>query len=362
LNEIFKLLKLSPTLILLFIVIYFILNPEKVQIWSSILCGLFSAISDRASRRSVKNDIEGRVNYYVKILNKNLPSVKPVGLNITWVSPDEKEEQFFDENKLVLRIRKHPNQNKNFVNASMMYVSKVILKKLKRYLSQTQKDSIDFFVEKSLLEKVKKNALDYFMSDLLMPALEANSKMSELFDKYNIIDKTGLFYPVFLQEMEYLGNKVFYSSKKIRPKIIKEVKEFISFLKNYSDREIGQEDTMQNFEKDYLHCAIMIVAKRQKIGADIKPYVRYIKNLVDRNMENIYIIGPAKKANIQYMKEIIDYAAEKFKYSMCFEGQYSSAILFHGSRTQVSTYLMLLRKIDVQKYYDEEYIKSIQNR
>jgi len=59
---------------------------------------------------------------------------------------------FFKENRLVIRLRNPEAQNQNFVNATMIYISNVILPRIKRYLSHSLKSSIDLFIGKGIFE------------------------------------------------------------------------------------------------------------------------------------------------------------------------------------------------------------------
>jgi len=356
--EILKLYSLPITIILAFIYTFFYMlwHPEKVQKWSVLLFYLTNWLTKKADRRIVKNDIEGRVNEFAKEMNREIPSLELVGISVQWVPKNETEEQFFSENRLVIRMHKHTNQNKNFVFASMIFVSKVMLKKVKRYLSPSQKDSIDLYVMRTLLEKKKKTALDFFFDEYFSPIVNSNDKIAELVEKYNIIDKTGLFYPIFIQEMRFLGEKVFYKSKKIKSFIINEVKKFIDFLNRYAEREIGEKKIPKIFTGIYLRCGIMIVAKKEKVGKDIEPFLAYIKKLNKQEIENIYILGPYKKENVKFVKEIANKAITRFNFSKYKGKRYSAEIKNrYGERVRVNTFLVLLRNFNTVKYYDKEY-------
>lgn len=335
---------------------YMLLHPEKVQKWSVLIFYFVNLLTKKEDRRIVKNDIEGRVNEFAKEMNREIPSLELVGISVQWVPKNETEEQFFSENRLVLRMHKYTNQSKNFVSASIIFVSKVMLRKVKRHLSSLQKDSIDLYVMRTLLEKKKKTALDFFFDEYLIPAVDSNEKIAELIEKYNIIDKTGLFYPIFIQEMRFLGEKLFYKSKKIKGFIINEVKKFIDFLNRYAEREIGEKKIPKTFTGIYLRCGIMIVAKKRKIGKDIEPYLAYIKKLNKQEIENIYILGPYKKDNIKFIKEIVDSATTKFEFSKYNKKRYSAEIKNRsGERIRVDTFFVMLRNFNTVKYYDKEY-------
>ena len=64
--------------------------------------------------------------------------------------------------------------------------------------------------------------------------------MRAYFEKLEKIDNKGLFYNVFVQEMVYLGNKIYFRRK---PEgINREIKQFIDFLEGFARREKGETD------------------------------------------------------------------------------------------------------------------------
>jgi len=136
-----------------------------------------------------------------------------------------KAAEFFKANRLIIRMRQHIDQDKNFVNATMTFISRAFLTKAKKYLSPTQRESLDLFVGRKLFEKEKPHIVDKFFEDYFSPRALTSDKIMELLEKYEIIDKVGLFFPVLVQELTFLGEKVFYRPK--NGSIICETRDFI---------------------------------------------------------------------------------------------------------------------------------------
>ena len=55
------------------------------------------------------------------------------------------------------------------------------------------------------------------------------------------MDESGLFYEILLQELAFLGNKVFLGPKHKNSKIIVEVTKAIDFLERVAVRTVGEE-------------------------------------------------------------------------------------------------------------------------
>jgi len=330
------------------------LFPEKVEKWSVMLWKVIYFLIKRGEKKIVAHDIQGRVNEFSKSLKKEIANFEPVGISIQWITEKENPSEFFKENRLIVRMREHTDQNKNFVYASMVFISKALLTKTKRYLSPSQRESVDLFVGRKLFEKEKPQIADRFFEDYFAPKALTKDKIMELLEKYEIIDKVGLFFPVLVQELTFLGEKVFYKPRS--EKIITEVTSFINFLQKYTEREIGEETIPKNFEGAYCRCGIVIIAKQLKREmGDLKPFVNYIQNLVENKLENIYLIGSASKENRNFIDQISEEIQRKFRLEKYASKEYKAKIKIRGERQNVNSYLLLHRSPETLRYYDKEY-------
>jgi len=344
--------------ILIFIIFYLAFYPEKAEKLSVLLYKILYAIFKLGEKQIVTHDIQGRVNEFSKTLSKEIANVEPVGIKLQWISDTQTPKQFFDRNKLVIRMRHHDSQDKNFINASMVFISSAFLRKSKKYMSKSQKQSIDLYVGKKLFEKEKPRIADQFFEDFFSMKTISNEKIMDLIEKYEIIDKVGLFFPILVQELTFFGEKIFYKLK--TSDIIKEISAFIDFLKKYAEREIGERRVKQNFIGLYCRCGIVIIGEKDKIGFS-EPYVSYIKKIINDKIENIYLIGPAKKENIDFIKDIIEEVQSKLDVYKYVDKKFKSKIKIKEERKEVNTYLAVLRSKKVERYIDEEYCKKYIN-
>jgi len=192
----------------------------------------------------------------------------------------------------------------NFVHGAYLYVSTSLLYRVKRYISRAQRDSIDLYVTTKLLEREKPNIVGYFLDKYLHPNLmKSKSKRAGYYNQMAYIDESGLFYPVLLEELDFLGGKVFGDRKD--DKIIIEVDDLVGFLENVSNRKVGDDETDLEFTREYCRFTIMIIGKPSKLENSIDPYVNFIRdNLHSKNIETIYVLG--KWENREIIKEICD--------------------------------------------------------
>lgn len=336
------------------ILLVLFLFPEKVEKWSVLLWKIIHFLIRKGEKKIVAHDIQGRVNEFTKSLKKEITNFEPVGVSIQWITEKEPPKEFFKKNRLIIRMRQHYDQNKNFVHASMVFISRALLTKAKKYLSPSQKESIDLFVGKKLFEKEKPQVVDHFFEDYFTPKAISSEKIMELIEKYEIIDKVGLFFPILIQELTFLGEKVFYKPK--NDKILTEVKDFINFLQHYAEREVGEETIPKNFEGAYCRCGIVIIAKSGKrLIGDVGPFIRYVRQLVEKKLENIYLLGSASKDNKDFIDHISEEIQKKFNLVRYTSKEYKAKIKIKGERKEVDNYLILHRHPEILRYYDKEY-------
>jgi len=330
---------LPPVVVLLIILLFF---PDKIEKWSALLWKLLSFMGKFfrfANKRYIKHDLQGRVNGFVRRLRKKTPGSFNDKLELEWVDSDTKRSAFLADGRVVLRLRSNDPHDHNFVHASYLYISKCLLNKTKRYLSSPQKNAIDLFTSSKLLKEEKPAVIEYFLDEYLHPSTsDPNSKQSKLIDDFAVIDKAGYFFPLFIQELEYIGNKIF--GKKRDQMIVNEVYNLVDFLRPLSDRRIGDETDL-DFNGNYCKLAIVIVGKPAKLLDSIEPYVYFInKNIIPNKIDTIYIVG--RKENKSKLDQLCLKFSEKYE---CVRNLTTETSFRFDDHTELALqYLIILRR------------------
>jgi hypothetical protein len=332
------------------------LNPEKSQKWLSIMFGWLASWFRIGEKQYAALDVQGRINEFVKEMRSKSPHMAAVGVKVVWVDSAEKESPLREEGKLVIRMRRHEDQDKNFVQASMVFIASEFLSKTKRYLSKTQSESLDLFFAEELFKREKPHLADKFFDEYFAPATD-NSTVADLLERYGVVEKVGLFFPVLVQELEHLGEKVYFKPK--REAIVAEVNRFVGFLEEYANRKIGDTNTPTNFGGAYLRCGIVIIAKKYKreVIGDIEPYLHYVSELLDRKIETVYLIGSSENDNAAFMDSITAEACSRFGVELSCEPMKVEADIKarDGVRYHVQNHVAALRSRETQRVYDSEY-------
>lgn len=314
-------------------------NPEKVEKWLALLWKAmltFTRGMCRAQKEFVRYDIQGSVNSFINHHCREMPGFKARGVTIEWMDATNKKQAFIRENQVVVRIRRDEPHRGNFVTAVYLFVATSLLHRAKRYISSFQQSAIDLFVSSRIFREEKPEVVDYFLDEYLHPEMDKFKKVGIYFDKFDITNKAGFFFPVFLQEMDFLGQQVYGDPKKHQ--IIQEVEELIDFLKSLSERPVGDHKTDLDFSRAYCRFAVVIVGIPQKLEASIDPYTQYIRKL-DPKFKSIYLIGRAE--NYGRILEIV--AAVSDLYERVSEKKVWKVIIYAQEKRKVQGLVAVLR-------------------
>ena len=333
----------SPGIFFVFLLVLLLWNPEKIEKWSALLWRTIDragAFAGFAHKRYVKHDLQGRVNDFVRRLRRKVPDADNPKISIEWIGPEMDRKAFFDRGKVVVRLRRDDPRHYNFIHATYLFVSESLLRRAKRYVSPSQRDGVSLYVCARIFEEEKPEALNVFLDEYLHPnTIDPKSKVSGYLDDFETIDRTDYFYPVFLQELYYLGEKVF--GRRRTGQIVNEVDDLLERLKTIATRTIGEETDL-TYRGLYCSFGLVIIGKQNVLLDSIQPYIGYVRSaLARKGVETIYLISSRK--NEDRLLEIYEE----------FQGEYrkenrrrsKSEVRFPNGRTErVDQTLLVMRR------------------
>lgn len=323
-------------------IVWFIFtHPAILDKWASFFYRLLKIIYKEADKRFVKYNIQSIINGFITKLNADVPNLDAQRISIDWIDEKTTPETFLKSGTLVLRMQKSINQNQNIVNATYTFVSREVLKKTKTYLASHQKDAIDLFVSYKALEKAGHDIMDAFVQTYLRGGLDKAS-VDKLYAKFESIYACGLFFPVYITEMTFLGEKIFGKGVN-RNKIYKEVDDLVSFLLTLANRKTGEYSNLEHVG-EYSKFAIRIVGKQNKIENEGKRI--YINNIrqITQPIETLYLMGNS------YNKEFIDEVSSDLTEDDVWE-------IFHKVATKA-----MLRTSEGEEFDVMNYIVSLRKK
>jgi len=329
------------------VIAHLLKNPEKLERLTAFFNKQFKFLFKSAEYKYIKYDIQSRVNGFVSELTEKVPNLTPTRVKLEWIDEHITPEQFMKSDQLVIRMHKSNNHNRNVINSTFTFVSYSLLRKAKRYIAKYQRDSIDLFVSYKLLENKKFEMLDEFVQQYLQDGLERD-KVAEFYDRFFDIDSAGIFFPVFITEMTFLGEKLF-GKKREGEKVFEEVKKMVNFLYYYANRRLSEE-IISEYNGDYCKFAIRIIGKRFKIDNEgEKVYINNLKKIPTAT-ESIYLIGD--ETNKKFMDSIVKTCKADIGFNVFNNHKYKAMIKDReGNSFQVKNYLIVLRNEKIAVYH-----------
>jgi small subunit ribosomal protein S1 len=271
--------------ILIFIIIYFLLNPEKVEKWGAILFKAFAYFSVRAEKKHISLDIQSYVNSFQKQINDESEGLLPYGIKIEWVSEEITPESFLAEGKVIIRLGHHKNRDENIIRVILEYISQALVPEIKHHITKEVRQAIDFTVVKKILSDVP-SALNRFYETRYKPEVEENPKIEELCKMMEDLDSVGWFTRIFLREMKEIGVELKSRFPNLSEMDVNnEIIDFLRFLHTIATKR-PEEIVPLSFIGNFIKVAIVLVARPESI--DLEPHKRRIKEHISK-VNSIYL-------------------------------------------------------------------------
>ncbi len=280
---------LSPSVIAGLLLVYFLIRPEKLEIWSSHFSRAFSYVSKRAEQATVSREIQGHVNSFKRVLDKDFPGIMPYGMKILWMKTTT-PEAFLKDEEIVVTMRHHTNRDKNITTALLAYTPKALIPKARQYVEQELLKSIDFaFIRKLLMNQGYDTALNDFVETIAQPALQTSPRLQTYSILVDDIDARGYLTRILLSEFLGLADKLY--PRPAPAEVFDEGIRFAAFLHDIVTKE-RMEEVPLVFEGRYMKVAIVLVARRGKLDAyGLLPYIKMTEKHLRREYDAVYLCG-----------------------------------------------------------------------
>lgn len=339
----------TPVAIAFALLIGALAHPQKTVYWISQLGALFGWASKGVARKALAGRLESRINDFAVFSYRSIQHVDPNGARIAWVQTDEEVRSALDaDGDVVVYLNPSRSEGENLSRAALMYVSHKFLPRAKLYMTGRQRQSMDLFVTGRLLDQANAEIASQFFSTFMGPATLDDEKLATLVADYNLMDRAGLFFPIFVQELVFMGEKVALGGA--RAAVQSEVRSLLKFLKSRANRVLRDDTVPMSYEGNYCKCGLVIVAKPDKLREQgIDPYVQAIAGYANDGYENVYVMGGADTS--QAIDEIVSAAELRTRLIEVVRKEYDAEVQYKPGSWRVKRHkLVLLRSASVQRY------------
>jgi transcription antitermination factor NusA-like protein len=286
----------TSTITVIVLVIYLFNRPDKFEHWMNIFYRILYSVSSsfpkfkrKIDRRLVAVSIQDVVNNVCNSINREATGAIPHALKIQWVKTDA-PDSFISKGIAVVRLKHYGNQDKNIVNATLIYLKQAFLPRVKNYMDKTLCRGCEYKVaSKIFIKKLDSGAYDFFMKDELEPAVLENKELEEDIKTINNMDSSGVFTRIFLTEVTLTGKKLLGSVPTARIK--NELRSFAKFLEIIATK--GKDENVPlTFSGSTIKTAVILVAKQETISAyGINPYINRLGKSIKSGCDSIYLTG-----------------------------------------------------------------------
>lgn len=299
-NEIIDLINLliaswSTTGVLIFLLIYFLTHPEKVEKWESILARLFSFTGKKVKKKYISTDIQSKMNTYRKEINKECEGLVPFKTVIKFINPFsfEKERVEHKEDKVIVVLKDQKNQDENFVRATMFSIKDILIPNSRRYIEPRLMNSIDLQFVKNLILNQNKSKLNYFIDNHLSPRLDEDEKLKENINILEVLTERGVFTRILLKEIKDYGLKFYPESS--TNEHFKEPASFFEKIKEFAYKKAG-EDINPTFRGSNIKISIVMIGRASKVftktgDLNLDPYIQWVFKCEEEGISSIYILA-----------------------------------------------------------------------
>ena len=309
----------SPWVLLLALILFICIYPEKVEKIASLFYKLFSSYSIRMEKAHISKDIQFKLNSFRKEMNKECEDLVPYKTEIKFVRPTSIRHEIIKhkDKKLVIIMKNKKNQDENFIKAALISTEKSLIPNARRYVDNQLMRSIDLQYVKNMIITNKKILMNYFIDKCLGPELKDNENLETSLRILQKLSEQGVFTRILLQELKDYGMNFYPALSK--EENLKEPKRFFKSLEELANKE-HQVDINPDFIGEHIRVSLILVGRPHVIfkrgGMNINPYINWIFKCEEKGAKTAYLLAIGN--NIKAIKTIcnrLDLMPERYKKS-----------------------------------------------
>lgn len=283
---------------LLAIILYFLKNPEKAEKWAAILARLFAYFSDAAEKRTVAGEIQADIKSFANALSTRVnPAILPYGIKIRWEkTPEMSYESFVKDGQVVVRLRHHSNQARNFVLACLAYIQSGLLPEARPYFSASVSEALDLaMTRKALLDRKRSDAFSIFSKEIIGER-NSESAVLRMYDIMGDLDGMGMFSQILLREFGDLGKRL--SGITPTSDIKDEITCFVMFCEKLAEKEPGV-DVSPTFAEKILRLSVVLITRFDTyLRRGIEPHKKWIEKCLAEEVDSIYVCARGRNIEV----------------------------------------------------------------
>ena len=298
------------------LLVYFLINPVKVEKWSGMIAGLFEMANTRAARHSMASEVQSAATAYIKSTNSK--DVLPYGLKIEWVKEDMVEsyvDKQHDDVVVIMQYRK--NRSRNFVIAIREYTSKAFIPTIRHDIPPQLVTAAELIVQEKIIRAERNDALEIFKTETLPLQIGTNQEVDASHKALKRIEELGFFENIFLNEILVASEALKTFDEHLKTE---ELYSLIDFLNTFYKREPGEDITLEHNKKMFKLGVILVARSVIILAGGTNRYAKRAKTSVSRGLRTVYVTGT--KDDRKYVARVVDHISSEGILSLEWVRQY----------------------------------------
>jgi len=336
-----------PLGIAVFLLIQIIKDPNKVDKYIALVSRPIYKLTSWWSKKYIGSEVSYQVSeFFNRHIVRNIANHPDVKININWVI-DEEDPVLKEDNTVILCLKKDKDQARNILKAAEVTIPIVTYNNLRFNIKKHVAQSIDLVSLRNLAKKLGNHGKFAYKKYFLDPHIVEDERISNLFQKLVEIDNRGYFIPIFLNELEYIGDGLFAEGD--TTDYSNEIIEFLEYLIQIARIEVGDDVKQWSYFSKLFNAGIMLLANNERmIRQGVKPYLDRITKKLKQGHESIYILS--EENSWEFLKRYEKVLSENDR--VLIKGSYQvDGIVANNPKRKSKVKIMLLRKIDI--YVDD---------
>lgn len=286
---------LSTGGVLFIVFVYaFVFKPTEGEKIVALLSRLFAWMGSTYEKTATAAGIQAKIDNFILSINQEVVGLLPYYLKIKWVSPGIKRSAFIENDRVVVLLSRHQDQDVNLTAATALFMQRAVIPEARPHIDRKLSQAIDLMMTKKALFSFRHrapSALDRFVRGYLTPKVTDDEDLKKYCTAIDQTDENGLFTRVILRELLELGRK--RAGAMETGDTVFETRQFVDKVLELTDREPGVNIDL-HFVRTNIRVAIVLVAKPENVALGPDRYIRAIESALERGVNTIYVFARSK--------------------------------------------------------------------
>jgi hypothetical protein len=271
------------------ILVSIILNPDKADYWAYLVVRVLRWFGIRREKTEIAREIDYKITSIAKSINAQAEGVLPYGIRVKWVS-EQTGIAFLKDGDVVVKLRKHENQDKNIVDAILLYIPRAVLPRARPYININVLKAVDLTVARKILHGGHQDSsLDYFVDTVFNPVCQQNIDTKRYCRLINDLDEHGLFTRILLREFLQLGGKL--SGFPVDQTYWQDSIQFVEFLHDLATRS-PQQIVPLTYRGQKIRIGIILIARFATVRLfGLSKHLEHVNKRIIEGVDSIYLFA-----------------------------------------------------------------------